>query len=100
MELNQTQCLKSLQKGSCSFLEDKGRDVREVIGRLECNSEKWNKTILGKIIQIINSNIRNLQTSCADIELLDKGAGFEIWNKAAQMVRRILSSTVDTCIME
>lgn len=43
MELNQ--CLKSLQKGSWSFLEDKAKDVRKVIGRLKCkkvifNSEK------------------------------------------------------------
>lgn len=39
MELNQTLCLKSLQKGSCSFIEDKAKDVREVIGKLECNSD-------------------------------------------------------------
>lgn len=30
MELNQTQCLKSLQKGSWSFLEDKAKGNRKV----------------------------------------------------------------------
>lgn len=45
MELNQTQCLKSLQKGPFPFLEGKAKDARKVVERLErmkviVNSEK------------------------------------------------------------
>lgn len=48
-----------------SFLEGKAKDARKVVERLErmkviVNSEKWSKTVLEKIIQIINSDTRNL----------------------------------------
>lgn len=53
MELNQNQCLKSLQKGSWFFLEDKAKVVKKVIERLECkkvicNSEKMKQNCFRK----------------------------------------------------